>query len=223
MDTDWKMVDLYKDLKTRGCPVCNHLNEAVLDFFSQWVHAFSNHEEVQDEYAAGLGFCPVHTWQLESIISARGISAGYPKLLDRLARELSELSGSTRSLAEDIEKLVRHDHCSICILMRDTEKVYVSQLADFLKKKEGRESYARSQGVCLRHLSMLLVLQPEEQTARFLLLQAGQRFREAAEDMKNYALKLDSHERHLLTREEKDARLRALTHVAGAKWVCAPR
>ncbi len=41
--------------------------------------------------------------------------------------------------------------------------------------------------------------------------------------MKSYALKYDAHERYLLTRNEKDACRRALIHVAGYKWIIAPR
>lgn len=154
------MIDLDKDLKTRGCPVCDYMHRAVLDFFSQWVNAFANHGDVQDEYAASLGFCPVHTWQLESLISPRGISAGYPTLLKRFARELSELAGASGNLAKDVEKLARRDHCAICILTEEAEKIYVSELADFLRRNESRESYGQSQGVCLYHLSLLLASIP---------------------------------------------------------------
>jgi hypothetical protein len=223
MTTNTKRDDLHKDLRTRGCPVCNDIHRAVLDFFSQWVSAFVNNEEVKDEYAAALGFCPFHTWQLESTISARGISAGYQKLLKRLSRELSELAGSSRNLAEDVEKLAKNNNCSICALMRDAEIAYVEQLVNFLRKKEGQESYARSQGVCLRHLALLLASPTERKTTWLLLTQAALRLNEAAEDMKNYVLKRDLLERHLLTKDEKDAFFRALTHIAGSKWLCAPR
>lgn len=220
---DGEIVDFHEDLKTRGCPVCNYMNEVVLNFFSQWASAFANHEEVQEEYAAALGFCPAHTWQLESIASPRGISAGYPKLLERLARELSDLAGSPAHAADGVERLIKRDHCSVCVLMRDAERSYIEQLAVFLKGKEARESYGRSQGVCLRHLASLLSVLPDEETAKYLLSQAAHRFNEAAKDMKSYVLKYDALERYLLTRNEKDACRRALIHVAGLKWVIAPR
>lgn len=220
---DGESVDFHEDLKTRGCPVCNYMNEVVLDFFSQWISAFVNHEAVQEEYAAALGFCPAHTWQLESIASPRGISAGYPKLLERLARELSDITGSPAHLAEGVERLIKRDHCSVCVLMRDAEKSYIEQLAIFLGETKGRELYGRSQGVCLRHLASLLSVLPDEETLIFLLSQAAHRFNEAAKDMKSYAFKYDSLERYLLTRNEKDACRRALIHVAGLKWVSAPK
>lgn len=223
IDTDRKEVDFCKDLRTRGCPVCNHMHRTVLDFFSQWINSFVNHEVFQNEYAAGLGFCPFHTWQLESTASERGISAGYQKLLERLARELSELAGASGEIAGEVAKLARHDNCALCALMRDTEKAYVAQFADFLKKKEGQELYARSQGVCLHHLALLLASPTERNVSRLLLSQASLRFNEAVKDMKNYVLKRDSLEKHLITKDEKDAYFRALIHIAGSKWLCAPR
>lgn len=223
MNNDGESVDFHEDLKTQGCPVCNYMNENVLEFFSQWISAFAKHEAVQEEYAAALVFCPAHTWQLESIASPRGISAGYPKLLERLARELSDLAGSPAHPAAGVERLIKRDHCSICVLMCDAEKFYIEQLAAFLKVKEGRDCYGRSRGVCLRHLASLLSVLSDEETAKLLLSQAADRFKEAAKDMKSYALKYDAHERYLLTRNEKDACRRALIHVAGYKWIIAPR
>ncbi|MBN1829562.1 MAG: hypothetical protein JW884_10520 [Deltaproteobacteria bacterium] len=222
MNHDGESVDFHKDLKTRGCPVCNYINEVVLDFFFQWISAFANHEAVQEEYAAALGFCPAHTWQLESIASPRGFSAGYSKLLERLAGKLSDLTGSPAHLAEGVERLIKRDHCSVCVLMRDAEKSYIEQLAIFLRKKEGRDSYGRSQGVCLRHLASLLSVLSDEETSKYLLSQAAHRFNEAAKDMKSYVVKYAALERHLLTRNEKDAWSRAMIHVAGLKWIIAP-
>ncbi len=215
-----KTIDFLKDLKTRGCPVCNHLNEAVLDFFSQWLHDLVNREEAQDRHAADLGFCPAHTWQLEASASARGISAGYPALLERLARKLSEIKGSSADSAEGVERLIqRTGRCRICNLVSHAEKAYIGPFATFLRKKAGREAYAQSQGVCLHHLVPLLSSLSDDETAGFLLSRAALRLNEAAADMKNYVRKRDSLERHLLTRDEKDAYFRALIHLAGARGI----
>ncbi len=116
-------VNFYQDLKTNGCPVCNYVNEIVLDFFSQWVHSFATRPDVQDEHAAGLGFCSFHTWRLDSTASARRISAGYPKLLERLAWDLSNIARSSDNLEESVKELIKQrDDCPICTLMLEAEK-----------------------------------------------------------------------------------------------------
>ena len=214
---------LMEDLRKSGCPVCNHMEEVIFDFLTTWQYALTNDENVQKEHAAELGFCPAHTWQLANISSSRGISRGYSKLLEHLAEELTKLIDSSAKATKKITELVKDsESCRACRLLRDTEETYTRHLAAFLEQEEGRVAYAGSHGICLRHLSSLVSFLASREVVGYLLFEAVRHLKETAEDMQRYVLKHEALERHLLSRDERYAYLRALVNIVGARNVCAP-
>jgi hypothetical protein len=209
-----------KDLKTRGCPVCDHLSRTIFDFFCSWLSPFANDEKIQEDFAADLGFCPPHTWHLASFASLQGLSQGYPKLLERLSHELARLAKASTNVPESIKALIKNSAtCRVCSLLGDTEAAHIQQLDMFLEQAEGRQKYARSQGVCLKHLGLLITTVSSKEIVQFLLFEKARRFHEIAQNLRNYASKRDALRRDLITQDEGDAYLRALIHIAGAKEV----
>jgi hypothetical protein len=214
--------DLAHDLATRGCPVCQRMIQTASRFFADWQYALATQEHAQRWNAAALGFCPLHTWQLAAMASPQGLSQGYPSLMERLAADLSNLATAASSSPEDALALVQNSsRCQVCRLLKDTEKAYVDDLSAFLQTQEGQKSYAHSQGLCLRHLGLLISVLPSPEIVRFLLEQAARRFAEVSEDMQSYVMKRDAR-RGNLQLDEQDAYLRGLIHIAGAKEVCFP-
>ena len=215
--------EVAKDLETRGCPVCNKISKVASDFFVRWQYDLYGNEHVQQWYAANLGFCPLHTWQLEATSSPQGISRGYPPLAERLSRDLAGLSGNgARAAANAFSLVQRADSCRACQDLRECETAYIERLADLLNDPEARTLYEQSQGVCLRHLALLIEELESEETAQFLLKEASRHFEEFAEDMQSYSLKHDAVRRALHNEDEGDAYLRALIHIAGAKNLFFP-
>jgi predicted GTPase len=217
-------VDFAGDLNTRGCAVCNRMDDAAAHFFASWQYALSTQERAQRAYAASLGFCSLHTWQLEAMASPLGVSIGFSTLMERLSADLSRLAASEESNPSESVQALAQDpsRCSVCRLVRDAEETYLKGLAGFMRTDEGQKAYGDSQGVCLHHLGMLIGDMPTKELVRFLLAHAARRFLEISEDMRNYALKRDALRYHMLNQDEKDAYLRALIHTAGAKRVCFP-
>ncbi len=217
-------VDFAGDLNTRGCAVCNRMNNAAVHFFANWQYALSAQERPRRAYAASLGFCSLHTWQLEAVASPQGLSIGFSNLMERLSADLNRLAASEESnTSESVQALAQDPgRCSVCRLVQDVEETYLKGLAGFVRTGEGQKAYTDSQGVYLRHLGMLISSVPSEEVVRFLLDHAARRFLEISEDMRNYALKRDALRRHMHNQDEKDAYLRALIHTAGAKRVCFP-
>ena len=80
---------LARDLQTRSCPVCEHLASAAFGFLSKWQSTLYADEQTQRDFAAELGFCPLHTWQLEAISSPVGASVGHARLVEEVSRLLS--------------------------------------------------------------------------------------------------------------------------------------
>jgi len=214
-------IDLVRDLQTRGCPVCQCAGRAVTDFFVHWQYALSSDETAQNAFAAEGGFCPLHAWQLVALSSPHGISTGWPRLVEHLASQVSR-AAHLPATGRVLPNVPRGRDCRACRLLREAEKTYIPRLADFVQSGEGRRAYARSQGVCLRHLALLVEATGSEDAVQFLLAEAARHFEEAAEDMQDFATKWEALRRTLHNRDEEDAYLRAVVHLVGEKRVCAP-
>ncbi len=215
---------LLKDLATRGCPICDRVAHAAFDFYAKWQYAISHDEEARRAHTATRGLCPLHTWQFASIASPQGLDTGYFALLQQMEQGLRLLASLP---PEEIVVRVKQmtpssSDCLACSVLRDIEATSVTRLATFLESADGRDAYRRSQGVCIRHLVLLLAVGPSAETASFLVLEQARHFGEMAEDMQSFALKLDAVRRALMNIDERDAHTRALVHLVGAENVLAP-
>jgi len=194
------------------------MGRTIADFLSSWQYLLASNEKIQQEYAAELGFCPLHTWQLALVSSPQGISSGHPKLVEHIASELTKLARTTTDLPNKVLSLFQDSqNCRACDLLRKAEESYVQHLAVSLKEIEVRDAYARSQGVCLRHLGLLVGAVSDGDIAQFLLFEAARHFDELAAEMESYVVKHYALRRDLYTQGEKDAYLLALVHMVGSK------
>jgi GTP-binding protein EngB required for normal cell division len=214
--------EIAKEMKSRGCPVCNQVVDAAYNFFIQWQHTLATDEKARKEFADSLGFCPLHTWQLSAVSSPLGGSVGFAKFAQHLSHLLIE--GLSRESPEDVLKQFAsgNDECRVCLQLHTTETEYLDRFADFLRDEKGRGLYASSQGLCLRHLALLLPRFQDRTTKEFMLRTGARHFEETAEEMQNYAIKHQALRRSLLNADENDAWWRALTHISGAEQFCCP-
>ena len=217
-----EQADLARELQTRSCPGCEHLATAAFGFLSNWQSTLYADEQAQRDFAAELGFCPLHTWQLEAISSRVGTSVGHARLVEEVSRLLSRAAQEPRTGRFPSQIVRNASTCRVCQLLCQAESAYIQQLAAFVREPDGRQAYARSQGPCLRHLGLLLAASTGEEIARFLLSEAARRFEEMAEDMQSFGMKTESLRRSLRNRDEEDAYLRAVIHLVGAKGTCFP-
>jgi len=216
------LADVAADLRTRGCPVCQHITKLASDFFAHWQYQISTEERTQVEFAAELGFCPLHTWQLVAMSSSHGTSVGYARLAEQIARRLRE-NAAVLARGDAVRQLVRDSrNCRVCGLLRWAEKEYIQRLAATIDESDGRSQYRSSQGTCLRHLGMLTDATSTTGSHEFLLAHAAQRFEEDAEDMRSYAMKREAIRRALQNLNEEDAYLRAIIRIVGGRSVCMP-
>jgi GTPase Era involved in 16S rRNA processing len=214
--------DIETNLLTRGCSVCQHLTINASDFFSHWQYQISTEVNAQNEFAVELGFCPLHTWQLLSVTSPHGASIGFSRLVDQVVHHLSEID-STHVNGITVQQFV-HDsrNCRVCELLRQSEKEYILRLALLVSEPDGINMYIHSQGVCLRHLGMLLDEVSSSENREFLLSHSIHLFEEDAQDMRSFALKHEALRRILQNRNEVDAYRRAVIRIFSGRGVSVP-
>jgi GTPase Era involved in 16S rRNA processing len=218
--TELRQIDITSDLQTRGCAVCDHVIKAAHDLFAQWQYAIASDEKTRRRFAADLGFCALHAWQLHALSSPLGESIGLAPLVGEVSGLLENMKPELAAAA--VRRMLHtSESCRVCLLLGEIELDYIERLNAFLADEDNRKLYERSQGVCLRHLGRLIAMTPETIRA-FLLAKASRQFGEIAEDMQSYAIKRDAIRRHLTNANEDDAYMRALIHLAGAKNYCTP-
>jgi GTP-binding protein EngB required for normal cell division len=215
-------IDRQRTYATQGCPVCDYLVGASKQFFAAFQYSLYNDEGQQRAFAENGGFCPFHLWQLQSICSPIGFSAGAAKLVKRISKAL-ELPATI----EDVNQTLRQirpsmDRCPACISFRQTERQFIGEFITSLSDAKTRRRYARSRGVCLQHLEMALAANPDAATAAQLLATASLGFQRLAEEMEGFALKREASRRDLVSEDEERAHIRAAIHLAGAKHNCMP-
>jgi len=215
--------EIAHDLGTRGCPVCNRAYKAIFNFFAHWQYELSSDEASQRHFAAEGGLCRLHTWQLAAVASPQGVSQGYPRLVERIAREVAQQAAHHEHPAEFVLSLIPDTrHCRACGIVRTTEIEYLERLAAFIQSPEGGAAYSRSQGLCLRHLALLLEQGLPQEITSHLLRHLSRILSATAEDMQSFSLKRDALRRNLYNKDEDDAYLRALIRLAGTRYLAVP-
>jgi hypothetical protein len=214
--------NLETDLQTRGCLVCNHLARAAFEFFSKFQCDIATNKASQQDFADKLGFCALHLWQLEALLSPLGISTGFAPLLEHISQILHDRAGSPWDGQPPLKLVCNSVDCRVCQLLREEEQKYLRQLAGFMERANNRRAYACSQGVCLHHLGVWLAVPPNEDISRFLLKEAARRFNQIGDDMQSFRLKTYAFRGQFADTDERDSCLRALVHIAGSKALWCP-
>ena len=81
--------DPARDLKTRSCPACEYRSQVLFHFLARFQYGLAQNENTQDEFAATLEFCPLHTWQLASVMFPTGASASLARTAEHVSKILA--------------------------------------------------------------------------------------------------------------------------------------
>lgn len=135
-------------LERPGCPVCALLAEGTAGWFDSLFREMVNDPEIRLRIRRSLGFCKGHG----DVAAARGAALGLALIyqdvvehaLERLRRRGSGPGG--RALAV----------CPACEDELVRAATYVRTLADYLVDPAVQSAYAASDGLCIRHVEMLV-------------------------------------------------------------------
>lgn len=206
---------------TERCVICSRLERALWDFMAHAQYELTFGRVRQEQHAIRSGFCPLHTWQYETVSSPQGVCAAYPEVLMRFARRLRSLAEDGRSI-ESIESAFRsmlpnQSSCEACALLAAEERAAGGRLAREIAKPGGE-----CPPLCSYHLHAVLAANPDLDAAKKLLLEEARAFEELAEEMRNYALKHSAVRHHLVTTAESQASVAGLARLAGSRRIASP-
>jgi hypothetical protein len=207
-----------------GCGICGAILEAILRFLREYQYVLTINPEIQQEHARRGGFCPLHTWQYETISSPYGVCVAYPELVHRLAAKLNGFASEIGDQGESMENLrsllPTTKTCRICEVRIDAEKMAVQDSAEIVLHTT--TSDASVPACCLSHLIMVADTLGSGEPAQKLFNSHANLLERTAEDLQRYALKHDALRRYLTSEEERQASQLALLLLAGHRNVSGP-
>lgn len=205
-------------LTLRGCEICRQVDDALFDFLAKYQYQLHGDCNVQADLAKRHGLCGPHTWQLERMAAPTEICTGFAGVAERQGAFLRALAGiepNSRCASQAIDAILpTRDTCPACEVALRAATIAVAAIAQRLARDAARE-LRNLTAICLPHLRLLLDSLTDQTLVASLLLRHADLLDHLAEDMHHFALKRDGVQRHLLTKEEEAAGLRALRVLVG--------
>jgi small GTP-binding protein len=203
------------------CSICLRLDRTLWEFMARSQYDLSVNEADQRQHATRSGFCPLHTWQYETVSSPQGVCAAYPEVLTVFAKRLrllAEDATSVQSIENGLRSMLpQQSSCAACELMASDEKAAADELARRLRGDD-----RTTPPLCASHLRAVLETEPGLEAAKGLVIEEARAFETLAEDMQNYVLKHTAVRHHLSTNAENHAAITGLSRLVGSRRIAAP-
>jgi len=203
------------------CSICRRLERTLWDFMARSQYELSVSERRQIQHASRSGFCPLHTWQYETVSSPQGVCAAYPEVLTRFAdglRGLAKNLESVQSMDKGLHSMLpSNTSCEVCDLLASEERAHADQLARKISEHD-----TECPTLCAYHLHSVLAANPDVDAAKRLLLDEARAFDDLAEEMRNYVLKHAAVRHNLMTRTESQAAMAGLSRLVGSQRTAGP-
>ena len=200
-----------------GCPICRKLLTFTFDYFSGFQYWIATKEAERNSFAMELGFCSYHSWFLLSLSSTAGASTGFSKLAEYTS-DMLKIILSREDQEQEFKKIIKKGkNCSVCGLVSKVETEYVKSFGENLSDNREFTKYINSNGLCLRHLGLLVGNIKDKDLIKQVISHTADRFQEFSEDMKSYSMKREALRRSLINKNEESACREAVTHLSGER------
>ncbi len=241
----WGLANLKHAMREPGCPLCRLQREAEKRYLDNLLWENVNDPATREQWAAGLGFCTRHAWQLQRLEAQRygdglGNAILYEDLLQRVISALEALAreaiegplpfyrrwarsfrpgpSPNANAPDSLPGLQGRRRCRVCQLGEDTARAYAEWLIEGLEDSDVRAVYEASDGLCLPHLRMALARAQVRapQVSAWLARDATRRLQRLLNNLREYIRKHDWNHRHEpMNPQERQAWIRAVAFFAG--------
>lgn len=197
------------------CPVCKRMERQLFQYYTKWPSGFINDKDIIEKYASVHGFCPPHSWQLESFSSKLTTAHGYPALLEKIAAMLDHPAPGKSCNFDLLKK--GPGECLVCSFLQDKEKENIKDFIRFLSYENSRNAYSETMGLCIRHLHLVIQDIHDEEITGFLFAHASRRLQELAQNLNVYKTKMKELKRGQLSKDEEMAAHRSIAYIFGLR------
>ena len=229
--------DLRDALAQPGCAVCCLKADAVDRFLDGLLWESVNDPGRRREIRQARGFCHRHAWSLVRVSASLGVAIITRDVLQsalaamesapfrpaspwsmRRVQEALDPSQPAAGTAELVARLEPQAACPACVWAEKMEGVYLSEFAGHLLGEDGLlADYESSDGLCLPHFRQALARVRDERVFEALVDAQRSIWGRLVAHLSEFIRKSDHRFQSETWGEERDAWLRAIAALAGAK------
>jgi hypothetical protein len=224
--------NLLDALKEKGCPICFLIKKKIHKSMENFLYENVNDPETRKKIRESLGYCALHSWQLQKFGDGLGLSIIYEDLLGILKNKIEEFTSKKNkynlfkkqlNLLTNNIKLSYHEKtkrsCPICKEMRDTEKIYISSFIEYFNDIEFNINYESSFGLCLPHFISTIKLCKNESIIKELCKIEIKKIELLQQELIEFQRKHDYRFSYEGYGKEKDSWIRAIEKLIGKEGI----
>ncbi len=230
--------DLRDALAQPGCVVCRLKANSVDRFLDGLLWECVTDPDKRQDIRQARGFCHEHTWRLARAGAALGTAIILRDVLQDVLRTMDKATfqamppwslrrayealdprqraAATTVLVSQLEPQIT---CLVCVWAEEMERIYLQVLVSNLLGEESLlAAYEPSDGLCLPHFRQALTLVRDEMVFEALIGAQRAVWERLASDLSEFIRKNDYRFQDESWGEERDAWLRAIAALAGARF-----
>ena len=229
--------DLRDALAQPGCAVCRLKADSAGRFLDRLLWESVNDVSSRHRIRQAQGFCHAHAWSLVRAGASLGVaiimhdvlgsvltaleSAVFQAAAPWSVRRVHETLDPRRpaaATAEAVARLEPQAACPACEWIEKMESLYLGVLLEHLLGEDGLlAAYEASDGLCLPHFRQALAQVRDERAFEALVGAQRTIWERLVGDLSEFIRKNDYRFRHETWGEERDAWLRAIAALSGAR------
>jgi hypothetical protein len=237
--------DLRDALAQPGCAVCRLKADAVDRFLDGLLWESVNDPDRRREIRQARGFCHRHAWSLVRVSASLGVAIITRDVLQSVLAAMESATFQATSpwsirwtpqrwlqealdpgqpaapswaTAEVVARLEPQATCPACVWAEKMEGVYLSEFVGHLLGQDGLlADYESSDGLCLPHFRQALARVRDERVFEALVSAQRSIWERLIAHLSEFIRKSDHRFQNETWGEERDAWLRAIAALAGAK------
>ncbi len=235
-------VPYYNEIKDNlaqpGCAFCRTLSQGANQYIGSLLWEMVNDEDIRRNLNLARGYCNQHAWMLERGGAALGVTilmedvlktvltvleknpvgsseSAFNSILRTIDNRQAKANPATKKL---LAKLEPQERCPVCVNLETGERQMVNTLVNYISGPHSlADAYRTSDGLCLNHFKQALgQAKPGEPLTT--LVEAQKAVWQCLQvDLVEFIRKSDHRNRTEKFGKEKDAWLRAIEVISGAR------
>lgn len=221
--------ELVEAMSHPGCPVCRLVDRAVRQYVDVFFYENITNVERRAEIREARGYCSAHGALLAGHARMLGVAIIQHDVINDVLREVNRLLPETEAQGSPLDRLIGAPMrraildaikpkrvCPLCEYERNQEHALLHTLVTTIHDDALRSAFARSSGLCLPHVQVLLQLRglPRDRLRRLLQIERDILTALKA-DLEEYLAKSNGSYDYVGMGKEADAPLRAVKLVSG--------
>jgi len=224
--------DFLEAFKQKSCPICLLIKKSIHKLMDSFLYESVNDYKIREEINKSLGYCSLHSWQLQKFMDGLGLSIIYENLLDVLVGKIKRSTNHKKNntqyllLRELLGDKTRKSYtentkvtCPTCRHQKDIERIYITSFIEYFNNSTFKENFRTSFGLCLPHFIATIKLCDDKTVAEELSKIEVEQLESLKQELIEFQRKNDYRFSDEGFGEERDSWIRAVKKMVGEEGI----